>query len=325
MTAAVRHLVRLLAVLAVLVAANFLLPRLLPGSPLHAGEDIAFLPRAAVQRLRETYGLDRPLLDQGLGYLRDLARGDLGRSIATARPVAEMIGERLPWTILLVGGAVAISSAIGLATGTVAAWRPAGAAARVLGPLLVGVGALPEVLVAMGLIVGLGVGLRLFPVGGAATPFLAPDGAGGWLAWAADVAWHAALPTATLVAGLLPAVFLLSRDALAAVLGERYLLTARGKGLGPGRLLWHAWRNAGPPVLTLLGLRLAFVVTGAAVVERIFAYPGMGLLLFEAVARRDYPVIQGVFLVASVTTLATIAVFELAAAALDPRTREPSA
>ncbi|MGQ0572456.1 MAG: ABC transporter permease subunit, partial [Armatimonadota bacterium] len=100
-----------------------------------------------------------------------------------------------------------------------------------------------------------------------------------------------------------------------------FLLTARGKGLSPRRVIWHAWRNALPPVLTLLGLRLAFAVTGAAVVERIFAYPGVGLLLFEAVARRDYPVMQGVFLVASMIVLAVNVTLDLAAAVLDPRLR----
>jgi peptide/nickel transport system permease protein len=117
-------------------------------------------------------------------------------------------------------------------------------------------------------------------------------------------------------------MYLLSRAALAGVRGDRYLMTARGKGLGEARVLWHAWRNALPPVLTLLGVRFAFAVTGVAVVERLFAYPGMGLLLFESVARRDYPVMQGVFLVASVATVAVTISLDLASGLIDPRTRE---
>jgi peptide/nickel transport system permease protein len=127
----------------------------------------------------------------------------------------------------------------------------------------------------------------------------------------------------TLITGLVPAFYLLSRNALATVVTAPYLLTARGKGLSRRRVLWHAWRNALPPVLTLLALRLAFVVTGTAVVERLFAYPGMGTLLFEAVLRRDYPVMQGVFLASSFLVLMVNGILDLAATALDPRVRDP--
>lgn len=325
MSAAARaHTVRFGLLLAVVVAVNFFLPRLLPGSPLSGSSEqgaAAVLPAGALAEIRKTYRLDRPLPEQLLAYLAGLRRGDLGRSLATHRPVSQMIGERLPWTLFLVGTAVLLSAALGGALGTAAAWRPQSMGVRVIGPLAIGLGALPEFLVGMVLIVLLGVGLRLFPVGGATTPFLAVSGLGGWATAARDLLWHAALPGATLIIGLVPAFYLLSRNALVPVLGEPYLLTARGKGLGERRILWHAWANALPPVLTLLGLRLAFVVTGAAIVERIFAYPGMGMLLFEAVARRDYPVMQGVFLVASVIILAVNITLDLVAIALDPRTR----
>jgi peptide/nickel transport system permease protein len=326
MTAAAKsHLARFVILLAAVVVVNFVLPRLLPGSPLSgaAGEGtVAFLPSGALEEIRRAYGLDQPPTVQFVRYLDGLRRGDLGRSLATHRPVAAMVGERLPWTLGLLGGAVLLAAAIGATLGTAAAWRPHGWKARLAEPLVVGVGALPEFLVAMALIVGLGTGAKLFPVGGATAPFLTPTGAAGWLRVVGDVLAHAALPGATLVIALTPAFFLLSRNALAAVLGERYLLTARGKGLGERRILWHAWRNAMPPVLTLLGLRLAFAVTGAALVERIFAYPGMGLLLFEAVVRRDYPVIQGVFLMASLIIVTANVALDLAATWLDPRIRQ---
>lgn len=326
MRAAARgHLGRLGALLGALVLVNFLLPRLLPGSPLSsaAGEaTTAFLPSGTLQELRRAYGLDRPLSEQFLRYLAGLSRGDLGRSLATHRPVVAMIAERLPWTVFLVGSSVLIAAVVGMALGTAAAWRPDGIGARLVGPLVIAVGALPEFLVAMALIVLLGTSLRLLPVGGAMTPFLTVSGIGGPLAAARDLLVHAALPAATLIAGLIPAFFLLSRNALVTVLGERYLLTAKGKGLGTAGVLRHGWRNALPPVLTLLGLRLAFAITGAALVERIFAYPGMGLLLFEAVVRRDYPVMQGVFLVASVVIVAVNVALDLVASLLDPRIRQ---
>jgi peptide/nickel transport system permease protein len=313
------HLGRFVLVLAVLVVLNFWLPRSLPGSPMAGGDEVeAVLPAAAAAEIRRIYGLDRPLSEQFWAYLRGLARGDLGRSLATHRPVAAMIAERLPWTLLLVGTAVLIGAVVGITLGTAGAWRPQGRLVRVLGPAVVFTGALPEFLVAMIAIIVFATWLGIFPAGGALTPFAA---AGGWSA-AADIVRHAALPVAVLVVVLADAFFLLARNALVAVVGERYLTTARGKGLPERRVLWHAWRNALPPVFTLFGLRLAFVVTGAVVVERIFAYPGMGMLLFEAVARRDYPVLQGILLVVSVIVLASSTLLDLAAGVLDPRARE---
>ncbi|MGQ0571037.1 MAG: ABC transporter permease, partial [Armatimonadota bacterium] len=233
MAATVRgHLARFVLLLAAMVLVNFLLPRLLPGSPLSSGageSTVAFLPARTLSEIRQAYGLDRPLAEQFVIYLTGLSRGDLGRSLATHRRVVEMVGERLPWTLLLVGCAVLLSAIVGAALGTAAAWRPGGLSARLAGAMVIGLGALPEFLVAMGLIVVLGVGLRLFPIGGASTPFLAASGPGGWLTAAWDLLWHAALPGATLVIGLVPAFFLLSRNALAGVLGEPFLLTARGK------------------------------------------------------------------------------------------------
>ncbi len=324
MGAAKGHLLRALILFVVVIVVNFFLPRLLPGSPLAgaAGHDAPFLPAGTLVEIRRTYGLDRPLQEQFRNYLVNLGRGDLGRSLATHRPVAAMIVERLPWTVLLVGSAVLLSVMMGGGLGTAAAWHPRRWTARVVGPVVIALGTLPEFLVAMLLIVTLGTGLQFFPVGGATTPFLSISGVRELLTIVRDLLWHAALPAATLIIGLVPAFFLLSRNALVAVVGERYLVTARGKGLPERRVLWHAWRNALPPVLTLLGLRLAFVVTGAAVVERIFAYPGMGMLLFEAVGRRDYPVMQGVFLVASVVILTMNLVLDLLATVLNPQLRQ---
>jgi peptide/nickel transport system permease protein len=318
------HAIRFVLLLAAVVAVNFFLPRLLPGSPLEAavGEAAAILPAQRVAALRETYDLDRPLRAQMGRYLVGLLHGDLGRSLVTHRPVSQVIGERLPWSLGLVGPAVLIAAALGAALGTAASGRPRGWRWSLAEPLVLGVGTLPEFLVAMALIVLFGVTFKVFPAGGGATPFLAVSGAGGWVTAAADLTWHAALPMATLVIGLVPAVFLLSRNALAGVLSEPYLLTARGKGLGKRRILWHAWRSAMPPVFVLLGLRLAYVVTGAAVVERIFAYPGMGMLLFDAIQQRDYPVMQGVFLLSSGLVLTVNLALDVCAGLLDPRVRD---
>ena len=313
-----RRLVRYAGLVCTVVLLNFLVPRLLPGSPAAGGggDEAAVLPAAAYQALVATYHLDLPLNAQLARYLAGLSRGDLGWSLTSHRPVTQVVLERLPWTLLLVGGAVVLAAALGGVLGWAAAWHGRRRAVRLLSAAIVGVGALPEFLIAMALIVLFSSRLQLFPSGGAVTPFA---GNQGLLRALLDVAWHAALPGVTLVLGLTPAFALLMRNALVPVLGERYLVTAKAKGLTSGRVVWHALRNALPPVATLLGLRLGTAVAGAAVVERVFAYPGMGSLLYEAVSTRDYPLMQGVFLVASLAVLTVNLFLDLVAARLDPR------
>ncbi len=315
-----RRVARFAGLIGVVVVLNFLIPRALPGSPLGGGggPDAALLPAASRRALLATYRLDAPLSVQFVDYLSAVARGDLGRSLLSHRPVSAILAERLPWTLFLVGGAVVVAACLGGLLGWASAQRrprrlvvPAFAAA-------IGIGALPEFLVAMILIVFLASSRRLFPAGGALTPFAAaPDG--GLPRLLADIVWHAALPGLVLVIALLPPFALLVRNAVIPVLGERYLVAAQAKGLPPRRIAWHALRSALPPVVTLLGLRLAAAVGGAAVIERIFAYPGMGLLLYDAVAVRDYPVLQGVVFISSLAVLTMNFFLDVLAARLDPR------
>ncbi len=316
MTVALR-LARFAGLALTVVVLNFAVPRMLPGSPATpGGDDALLLPAAAHRALVDTYHLDLPLADQFERYLLGLARGHLGWSLTSHRPVGTIVAERLPWTLFLVGGAVVLAAALGGLLGWAAAWHRHRPGVRAAMAASVGVGALPEFLVAMLLIVTLASRSRIFPAGGALTPFI---DSGGWARIAADAAWHAALPGLTLVAGLAPAFALLVRNALIPVMGERYLVTARAKGLPAGRVVWHALRNALPPVATLFGLRLGAAVAGAAVVERIFAYPGMGSLLFEAIGARDYPLMQGVFLVSSLAVLSVNTLLDLVSTRLDPR------
>lgn len=315
------RLVRYAGLVCTVILLNFLVPRLLPGSPAAGGggDEAALLPAAAYRALVATYHLDLPLQVQFTRYLAGLPRGDLGWSLTTHRPVARIVLERLPWTLLLVGGAVVLAAVLGGVLGWAAAWHGGSRTIRLLSAATVGTGALPEFLIAMALIVVFSSHLQLFPPGGATTPFV---GNQGLLRTLLDVAWHATLPGITLVLGFAPAFALLMRNALVPVLRERYLVTARAKGLTPRRVVWHALRNALPPATTLLGLRLGTAVAGAAVVERIFAYPGMGWLLYEAVGARDYPLMQGVFLVSSLAVLTVNLCLDLVAARLDPRVEE---
>ncbi|TME96698.1 MAG: ABC transporter permease [Chloroflexi bacterium] len=308
---------------AAVLVLNFLLPRLLPGDPLAAtaeGGLSGALPALTSQQqaqLRVTYHLDQPLASQFASYVVDLARGDLGWSISRAAPVSRLIGERIPWTLSLVLTAVVIAATSGAALGLVAAWR-GGHCDQALVGVCTAVAALPEFLVAMLLLLALSIGLHWFPLQGGETLFAPPGQA--WLATLGDRIVHLALPAASLVVANLAAFVLLSRGAIRGVLAEPYLATARAKGLGEWRVaLRHATPNALLPVLTLFGMRLGQVLGGAIVVERVFAIPGLGLFAFQAIQARDYPVLQAIFLVSSLTVLLANFLVELAHRRLEPR------
>ncbi len=305
-TAATRGLLLGVGVL----VANFAVPRLLPGSPLTAPE-LAPLPSGARQRIQAEYLLDRRWTEQFAHYLRSLARGDLGRSLVSFRPVTQVVGERVPWTVLLVLTSWTGAVVLGALLGTLSAVTERGFRRRLWLSALVFVGSLPEFLVASLLILTFSVWLPLLPAGGAPHPPYT---------WT-QVARHVFLPVVTLVVSATPTFALLSRDLVGAVLREPFLLTVRAKGACSWGVLRHAWRCVLPTFLTLAGLRLAGLVTGAAAVERVFGYPGMGSLLFDAVLQRDYPVIQGVFVLGSLLVLTASTLLEGVARWLDPRVR----
>lgn len=310
---------RYLALAVAVVLLNFLLPRLLPGDPLDAtapdGLSAATSTLTAQTRaqLRAYYHLDRPLLGQLVSYLNDLAHGNLGWSINQAAPVRDLVGQRLPWTLALLATAVIVSSVAGSLLGLLAAWR-GGQLDQVVLTVSSGLAALPEFLTAMALLLGFAVALRWFPLLGGRTVFAADLGGGSdWPHALVDIAWHLTLPALTLVLASGAAFVLVARGAVRSVLAETYLTTARAKGLSEARVaLRHAAPNALLPVMTLFGLRLGQVLGGAIVVERVFAVPGLGLLAYQSIAARDYPVLQAVFLLGSLGVLTANFGLELA-------------
>jgi peptide/nickel transport system permease protein len=298
------------ALLAVaVIALNFALPRLLPGDPLTAAAqpNLPALSAEQERQLRATYHLDQPIPTQFQAYLADLIHGDLGWSISRAAPVTQLIGARLPWTLALVLTAVLVAGTAGAALGLTAAWRRGGWDRAVVG-ICTSVAALPEFLVAMVLLLTLAVGLGWFPLSGGQTPFNA-----GEQDIFSDRLAHLVLPATTLVVANLAAFVLLSRAAIRGVLDAPYLATARAKGLDERLVaLRHAVPNALLPVLTLFGMRLGQVLGGAIVVERVFGLPGLGLFAFQAIQSRDYPVLQAIFLLASLGVLLANFLTELA-------------
>jgi peptide/nickel transport system permease protein len=321
------RLVTYLVTLWVVLTLNFVLPRLLPGDPLSAlldpeSSDYVFEPEVRAS-LEAYYGLDRPPLAQYAAYLRGAFTGDLGRSIRFNRPVIELIAAHLPWTLLLVGTALTLASLFGLLGGAEAAWKRGAAADRLLTAVSVLAGNAPVYFVGMMLLIILGAELGWLPLAGGRTPFAHYQSAA---AAAADVARHLILPALTLTLSLLGIEYLLVRNTMVGILGEDFMLVARAKGLKPRRLKWgHALRNALLPFVAHLAAHAALAITGAVFIETLFQYPGMGRLIFEAVGARDYPVIQGVFLVVAVVVLTANLLADWLNGRLDPRlAEEPS-
>jgi len=303
---------------------NFLLPRLLPGDPLAALLDpgsSAYVFNSETQAsLAEYYGLDRPLAQQYAGYLVGALQGDLGQSIRLNRPVGDLLGAHLPWTLLLTLTALSAASLLGVLGGAEAAWRRGSAADKALVAVSVIASNAPVFFTGMILLIIFGARLDWLPLAGGRTAFARYDAP--WDA-ARDYAAHLLLPATTLTLALVGSQFLLVRNSMVGVLGEDYMLVARAKGLSAGRLKrHHALRNAFVPFVHHLAAHAGFALTGALFIETLFNYPGMGRLVFESVVARDYPVIQGVFVVVSALVLSANLLADWLSYRLDPRLRE---
>jgi peptide/nickel transport system permease protein len=305
------------------VTLNFVLPRFMPGDPAAAmfarlqGE----LSPDALDALRRTFGLsDAPLWRQYVDYLGQLAVGDLGTSIVYfPTPVAEVVGQGLRWTVGLAGTSVVVSFALGSALGALAAWWRGGWLDEVVTPLLVLLGAFPYFFLALAASWLFGFQLGWFPVRGAYGAEVSP----GWSwAFAASVVEHAALPALTLVVASVGGWTLQMRDLVADALVAEHVSFARARGLSPWRVgVHHAARTALLPSLAGFGMALGFVLSGALLTEVVFAYPGQGWLLLQAVQAQDHALMQGLFLSITVAVLGASFLVDVATVLLDPRVR----
>jgi len=313
----------------VLLTLNFFLPRMMPGDPLSylLGDPGADAPMLLTEEMRanllEYYGLDKPVVAQYWDYLSGLARGDLGWSIYYNAPVGSVILGRLKWTFLLGGTAALIYIALGIVLGAVSAWRRGSRADVGLLLTVFSLGSWPPFFLGMILIVFFSYHWGLFPIGGAQSAEAARIGG---FAQVKDLAHHWVLPGLTLVLTYLPGIYLITRNSMLGVLGEDYVRTARSKGILESLvLLRHALPNALLPIVTTVAMRFGFMVMGTMFVEVVFAYPGMGTLIYEAGAARDYPLLQGAFLVTMIFVLVLNLVADLVYGRLDPRVRRARA
>ncbi|MBL8702934.1 MAG: ABC transporter permease [Alphaproteobacteria bacterium] len=308
---------QLVPVTLVVIVLNFLLIHLAPGdiSLILAGEtaDPAYLAS-----IRERFGLDQPFHVQLWRYLVQVASGDLGLSLRSREPVFAEIMSRVPATLLLVGTSLALSVALGTWIGTWIARRPGSALDRWVSALAVALFSVPVFWLGLMLVLLFAVRLPILPAMGMASVDGPRDGIGRIL----DVAQHLVLPVLALMTVSLGQYVRLARSAVAEVMGEAYITTVRAIGFRDRTILMrYALRNAMLPVVTVLGLQLALILTGAVLTETVFSWPGLGRLLYDAILARDTPVIMGAFIIMSVTVAAASLATDLVYAALDPRVK----
>jgi len=297
---------RLLHLIPTLVGVSFvvfLVLRLTPGDP--ARQLVAAdATEADVQRVRQELGLDDPLYAQYARFLGGAVHGDFGRSFRTRQPVTAEIGSRLPATIQLALASLVVSVLLGVASGVVSGARQYSLLdhATMVATLL-GV-SVPGFWLGLMLMWGFGVKLHWLPT----------TGYGSWQALV--------LPAVSLSAASVAIIARMTRSSLLEVLRQDFVRTARAKGLRPNRVvLVHGLRNALIPTVTVVGLQLGGLLAGAVIIETVFAWPGIGRLLVDAVANRDYTVVQGTTLLFAVIFMLTNLLVDLSYAYLDPRIR----
>ena len=285
----------------------FAIVHLLPGDPVDNLIRVGSSPadRAA---LVAKYGLDQPLVVQYLRWIGAMLRGDFGQAIVLRRPVADLIGDNLPYSLRLGAAAFAFSSIVGVALGTVSATTRSAAVEQVVrGFILLG-STVPGFWLALLLILVFAVQLRWFPV----------SGAGGWDALV--------LPVLTIGFGGVALVARVTRVALMDARREDFVTLLHAKGLPARTILWrHLMPHAMLPVVTILALRIGWILGGAVTVEFVFGRPGLGSLLIRALGQRDYPVVQGCLLMLALAVMLGTLIGDVAQAAMDPRIREATA
>jgi len=315
----VRRLAASIAIVWAVVTLTFVVIHLARGSPF-LPEQSQHIDPATLDRLRHDWGLDRPLPEQYALYLRNLVHGNLGLSFAQHRPVADALADAIPHTFTLAGAALLIDFVLGLALGIYQAARERGLGDIVLGNAALFLNSMPTFWLGLVLLLVFAQRLHWFPVGGLSDPVLCPhvDSLGCLL----DSAWHLTLPALTL--GLVGAAGTAryQRAAMLEVTRQDYVRTARAKGLSERRVfLAHALRNALLPFITLVGLTLPFLLTGAVLVEWVYAWPGMGRLAVAAILQRDYYVVTGAALVTSTMVVLGNLIADVLYAVADPRIR----
>lgn len=313
----VRRLLQVFPICAAILLVGFLLIHLAPGDPVLAvagdsGDEQYY------DEMRERFGLDRPLPVQLGIYAGKVVKGDFGVSYTRGRPAREVIAERLPASLLLAATALAVAVVVGIGFGVVAATRQRGILDVATSTVALGLYAAPVFWVGQLAVLFFALRLNWFPVQG----MTSADRAGGGWHHILDVVHHLALPAFVLASQEIGAISRLARSGLLDELGRDHIRTARAKGVRERTvLLEHALRRALLPVVTVIGGRVGYFVSGAVVVEILFAWPGVAQLLVSSVQSRDIPIVLGIFFLVSLIVVIANLLTDLAYVWLDPRIR----
>jgi peptide/nickel transport system permease protein len=322
----VRRLGFYVAAIWIAITVNFAIPRVMPGNAVDTLlTKFPNLDASSLHALQAEFGTHThgSLLSQYFSYLGNVLHGNLGVSVNQyPAKVTTVLGQTLPWTIALVGTATIISFAIGTLLGVFAGWRRDGWLDRSL-PAFTFLQATPYFFLALVVIQFFALKWRLFPFGQGYSLGLSP----GWnWSFISSAINHSVLPALTIVATSMAGWMLQMRNVMITTVSEDYVLVAQAKGLAPRRVMFsYAARNAVLPNIAGFALSLGFIVMGALVMEIVFSYPGIGLTLYNAVTSNDYPMLQGIFLVISVSVLVASLLADVIYMIADPRTRTAAA
>jgi len=298
------------------VTVNFFIFRIMPGDPAKLLLNDPRLKKENIELLRRQFGLDKPLWEQYFIYLKETFKGNMGISFVHNIPVSQIIAQKLPQTILLLSISIAISTVIGIAIGAICGWKRGSKLDAALLTFSLITYMVPTFWIGIVLLMVFSLWLGWFPVGGITT--IGGAGIPKWL----DVLRHMFLPSLALFFWYMGEYVILMRGSMLDVMKEDYILTARAKGLRDIKILKdHAVKNALLPVVTLIALNVGWMVAGVIEVEVVFSWPGMGKLIYDAVLKRDYPVLQGCFLIITVVVVLANLIADLVYGYIDPRIR----
>lgn len=287
---------------------NFMIPHLMPGDPFDyesaaAGEESTTeMTQEMKAYLREYYGLDKPIFEQLAASVKQNLSGDLGYSIHYKHPVAEILTERLPWTLFIISSTLLLSLFIGSLLALISVRRRR--ADRIVFGALSVLAEIPPFLIGILLLFMIAAQVKWIPLSGAVTPF------GKYYTewdWIKDVLIHAMLPVLSLTLVTVPRFYFTARASYLSIIGKPYMINAKAKGLSEHRIKWvYIFLNALPPIAARFFLSVGTTVGGTLLIENVYAYPGLGTVMREAVKYRDYPMIQGVFLLSTVIVLLSL-------------------
>lgn len=304
----------------VAIVINFLLPRIIPGNPAAVilFSNYHYLPPGKVKLMTQEFGLNGSLWYQFERYIIELFHGNLGISFSHyPETVSHLIATHLPWTLFLLGTSTLISSVLGVYFGRIMGWRAGSRGETAVASLFIALTSLPYFWLAIIFLLLFAFMIPIFPLGGAAAIGATPSFT---FSYVLDIAQHAILPMITIIITTFPAFALTMRNTMVNQNKEDYILMAKAKGI-PQRLIEkkHAARNAVLPVTTHIVLAFGYIVGGAFFVEVVFSYPGVGYLLYNAVTSYDYPLVDGIFLMITITVIIANFAADLLYAFLDPR------